>query len=83
MRKCKMGLQVRNEDRALNGRQLHGSSCNNSSRGLKMEREAGGKGPKRPKALCGIDEDIVCDLTGINARWEVRKKPRTEEINLL
>lgn len=33
--------------------------------------------------MCGDDEELLCDLTGMDAKWEVRKKARAEEVNLL
>lgn len=65
---------------------MKGSSCSSRaqpSRNVRVKREADGKGPERPEQVCVVDEDLVCDLTGINAKWEVRKKPRAEGSHLV
>jgi hypothetical protein len=86
------------EGGALMGTQMQGNlsssraqpSRNNNNTQIKREtdvqikREINVQGPKRTKRVCGADEeDDFCDLTGINAKWGVRKKQRAQEVNLL
>lgn len=74
---------MQKEDGPLIGTRLQGSACNIPAQPSRIARVKREMVPERPERLCGHDEDLVCDLTGSNAKWEVRKKPRAEEVILL